>query len=176
MGWSLSYLTPAEPELLGKFFLIIGKSLYLATSFESKCQFVHRVLRLSAHCENTDDINEFITLMQSMKDSMLGQTIKGMEAFPKFITADNISKLERAKDARNYIAHESTEIGVLSSVSAKTIDESLTRLRRELAYLIVGDDLVSRWVFEIEEKQRTSRKMRAAYHQQVFQWVFGSEN
>jgi len=158
MGWTLNYLVPKEPEYLDKFFLVIGKALYIATSFESKCQYVLRIAKLATHYETTGDASATMTLAEAMKDLLLGQTINNMKVL-RYFTANDVAILERAKDARNFIAHESADMGFLSSISTELINEKLSRLRRELEALVAGDNLVSKWIYAIEEKEPAPREI-----------------
>lgn len=174
MGWSLDYLPQKEPELLDKLFLAVGKSLYLASAFEGKCQWVLRIVKLATHFENTNDPSSTMELAKVMKDGLLGATLKGMQVFPDFNVKD-IAVLERAREARNYIAHESTKVGSLSSASRNFIEERLERLREELEVLVVGDNLVSAWLYEINEKEAAPRGIQNNYRNWAFNWVFGHD-
>lgn len=175
MGWSLNYLPPKEPELIDAFFLAVGKALYLSNAFEAKCRFVLRIAKLAHHYEESGDASATISLAQALKDKMLGQTINGLGAFPE-ISSTDITLLEEAKDARNFIAHEGANFGSLSDISAKQVHEQLDRLREEVGKLTTGDNLVSRWVYEIEEKEPAPQEIQNTYAQRVQQWVFGSLN
>lgn len=165
-------MPPREPELLDQFFLSVGKALYLASAFESKCQWVLRIVKMATHFEHTNDASATIELTKAMKDKLLGPTLKELKGFPEFTAAD-VAKLERAKDARNYIAHESTEIGSLSSASEKVLRGRTERLRMELSALASGDNLVSAWVYEISEKEPAPRGIQTEYPEWVSHWVFG---
>jgi hypothetical protein len=173
MGWSLDYLKVKEPELLDEIFLAIGKALYLATAFERKCRWVLCLVKLTEDFDQSGEISAMRALVPAMKDKLLGQTIAGMKKFPDF-SADDVALLERAKDARNFIAHESAEIGSLSGVSAEHIFEQLERLRNEVEALTAGDNLISRWVYEIENRERAPREIQEQYPRWVQQWIFGA--
>ncbi len=175
MGWSLNYLPAKEPELLDEFFLAVGKALYLACAFESKCKWVLRIAKLANHFEETEDASATMSLAKAMKDKLLGPTINEMKDFPSF-DSDDVAMLERAKNARNCIAHEIAEIGSLSSASANHIQKQLARLRSELDVLIAGDNLVSRWVYEIEEKEAAPRAIQSTYPEWVDEWVLGERH
>lgn len=171
MGWSLDYQPPKEQVLLNQLFLAVGKSLYLASEFEDKCQWVLRIVMIQHHYENTRDISSSFELARVLKKKMLGLTILDLNNLTE-ITAKDLATLECGRDARNYIAHESTQVGPLSSTSAKTITEKLTRLRAELEALAAADNLISTWIYEIEEKERAPKGIQGAYPDWVFQWVF----
>lgn len=170
MGWSLGYLRPEEPELLDRFLLAVGKSLYLATAFEEKCKWVLRVAKIATARKEHSDASAAMVLAKAIRDKFLGPTITDMRAF--FQTED-IVVLERAKDARNFIAHESANIGPLHYASAPHIRQRLALLRTELEALAAGDNLVSAWVYEVEEKEPAPRDIRGAYPDWIKNWVFG---
>lgn len=172
MGWSIDYLPIKQPELLEAFFLVVGKALYLANAFEAKCRFVLRVFKLAQLYEESGDASAVMSLAQALKDRMLGQTINGLTNFPD-INSEDIALLEKAKDARNFIAHEGANFGYLSSISAEEVHERVDRLRKEVGELAAGDNIVSRWVYEIEEKERAPLEIQKTYPERVRQWVFG---
>jgi hypothetical protein len=107
------------------------------------------------------------------KDKLLGQTIAVLKNFPP-VSADDVAALEKARDARNFIAHEGAYFGPLHA-KRKSILEHLGKLRGAVAKLAKGDDVVSRWVYEIEEKEVPSRALMSNYVELVDQWVFGEE-
>lgn len=174
MGWSLSYQRPKEPELLDEFFLAVGKALYLANAFESKCRYVLRIAKLVHHFEQTSDASATWELAQALKDKLLGPTVGELKGFPEIKPTD-IELLEKAKDSRNFIAHEGANIGYVHSASAKQIHEQLARLRKEVETLVSGDNVVSRWVYEIEEKEPAPVEIQKVYPKWVEQWVFGGD-
>lgn len=52
MGWSLSSHMPIrDPEVVDAALLAVGKALYLANAFESKCRFVLRIANLTSYIE-----------------------------------------------------------------------------------------------------------------------------
>lgn len=174
MAWALSYQPLKQPELLDEFFLIAGKALYLASGFEAKCRYVLRVINVTEYVKKCGDISDSEALVVVLKGKLLGPTVRDMSRVPDF-DAEDITLLERAKDARNFIAHESTNLGwPLSDVSARHIHENLVRLRREIETLAAGDNFISGWVFGIEQKEPALQEIRQAYPQSVQRWIFGA--
>ncbi|MEW5902734.1 MAG: hypothetical protein AB1722_00130 [Pseudomonadota bacterium] len=171
MPWSLDYQPPKEPALLDQLFLAAGKALYLASSFEAKCQLLLRIMKIVRHYESTGDTSATSKLAKVLKEKMLGPTIMELNTIAT-LTEKDLAIFQRGKDARNYIAHESTQLGPLSSTSAKSIHEKLIRLRVELEALAMADNLISVWLYEIDEKEPAPRGIQSAYHEWVFQWVF----
>lgn len=171
MGWSLSYLEPKELELLNSFFMIIGKALYLVNSFESKCQYILRLAKIAFDFTKADCTLDLVDFIESLQDKILGQTIQELHRFPGIKPAD-IELLKRAKDSRNWIAHEGAEIGGLGYVSAEIIHKKLDLLRRKVQFLIAGDNLVSRWIYEIEENEPAPAHIMANYPKYIERWLF----
>lgn len=174
MGWSLDYKSPQNIELLDQFFLTAGKSLYLASSFESKCQWILFIMKITEHFERKRDTTASMKLAKTLKNKLLGPTLNELKEFPDF-TYDDITKLERAKNARNFIVHESTNIGPLSSTPTVVIREKLNQLRNELNALIPGDNLVSSWIYEITEKEPSPSGIKAEYPTMISEWIFGTD-
>jgi hypothetical protein len=113
MGWSLDYRGVKEPELLDEFLLAVGKALCVASAFERKCQWVLRMVKLTDYLEEGGDTSRAAVnaLLAVTKDKFLGPTVGDMKGLPDF-SADEVALLERAKDARNFIAHDSADIGL----------------------------------------------------------------
>ena len=171
MGWSLGYLPPKEPELLRSFFLVVGKALYLSNAFEAKCKYVLRIAKIVTHYRRTQDVSATDYLLQTLKDNMLKKTITELKGFPEFKTTD-IELLERAKDARNFVAHEGANIGDLSVASAKIILEQVDSLRQHIRVITAGDNVVSRWVYEIDEKEPAPIAIQKEYPDMIDNWLF----
>ncbi len=174
MAWTLSHHPLKEPGLLDEFLLSAGKALCIASAFESKCKYVIRVVQISECYRETSDASAAWDLAQILKDQLLGKTIKKMRNYPT-IDQEDIKTLEAAKDARNYIAHECADLGELSRVSSRLIQERISSLRGHLGALIKGDNLISRWVYEIEEKEPAPQQIQEIYPVWVHHWVFPSD-
>lgn len=157
--------------MLNALFLAAGRALYLASSFEGKCQWVLRIVTIATHYKTTGDSSATAELARALREKMLGPTIRDLKVLSKF-TAGDLEILERARDARNYIAHESAKIGPLSSVRANSISEKLAQLKVQLQSLVAGDNLVSTWIYEISEKEPAPTGIQSAYPSWVLEWVF----
>ena len=94
-------------------------------------------MKITEHFERKRDTTASMKLAKTLKNKLLGPTLNELKEFPDF-TYDDITKLERAKNARNFIVHESTNIGPLSSTPTVVIQEKLNQLRNELNALILG--------------------------------------
>jgi len=82
--------------------------------------------------------------------------------------------LEHAKDARNFIAHESALLAwPISTTRSREIREKINRLRSEVETLAAGDNLVSRWIYEFEEREPAHPILYRDYLRRIEQWIFG---
>jgi hypothetical protein len=169
MCWSLSLAVPEEPELLDLFFTAAGKSLYLANAFESKCSSLLHTMKFVEHYVQTKDAEASLTLIQALSDTMLGASIAGLKNFPH-ISAPDIARLHKGREARNLIAHEGALIGGIS-VAGKHIIKAFGRLRTAVTDLADADNLLSTWLYEIEEKQHAGEMVRN-YPVWVERWIF----
>jgi len=169
MSWSLTLVVPEEPELLDLFFTAVGKSLYLSNGFEYKCSYLLRFIKISEHYFQTNDADATHELAQALDDTMLGKSIAGLKDFPEFSAAD-IALLHRGREARNFIAHEGAALGGIA-VRGKHIIENIMKIRPVVTDLAHADNLVSRWLYEIEEQQQAT-EMVQNYPVWVDRWVF----
>jgi hypothetical protein len=120
MAWTLGYLPPKEPDLLDAFLLSVGKALCHANGFEAKCKHVLGVITLTDAVQAGADFDAASELTRRVHAKLLGETIKLIGNAPDIRPAD-LAVLQAAKDARNYIAHESADLGTLSNASVEAI-------------------------------------------------------
>jgi hypothetical protein len=172
MSWSLNFQAPREPELLDAFLLAMGKALYLACGFEAKCRWVLQISVMAEHLEAGGDWQAAQELGRALEVKRLGGAIKGLGNLPEVLPAD-IALLDRARDARNAIAHAIAELGPVSGISARTLAERTEKLREEVAALVAGDNLVSRWCYEIEAKEHAPKEIQERYPVWVADWLWG---
>lgn len=173
MPWSLGLLPPNEPILLDRYLLALGKSLYLASAFERKCRGMLGLLELRERLRTTEDLDAALELVNALKREMLGSSIGKLRKLLPILEDHIVEILQRAKDARNFIAHESAGEQAIYYASAGDIQSHLEDLRRELAALVAGDSIVSAWLYEVEEKMPAPSTISAAYPRLIEEWVFG---
>ncbi len=174
MGWSLSRFPPKDPAALDAFFLVVGKALYIANEFEWKCKYVLRMLKMANFYVKSGDAFETIDFAANLKDRLLGMTISELKDFPEIRPRD-IEILDKAREARNDIAHDGAIHGQLHNISAAQIHQKVTWLRTKVETLAEGDNVVSRWVYEIGEKVPAPVVIQKDYPKWVVYWVFGPE-
>ena len=173
MGWSLSPNLPArDPEAVDAALMAAGRALYLANGFEMKCRFVLRTANLATYVESHPEATFADALATLARQKCLGPTIAELKPLPG-VEPDEFPLLDKACEARNFIAHEGAAFGYVFSVSAARIGEHLEKLRSAVVNLARGDSLVSRWVYEIEEKEPAPLDVELDYPVVAEAWVFG---
>lgn len=170
MSWFLNYQSKPDSELSKAAFLAAGKALFVAIDFEGTCKHVLRVFEITNYLQEKTgasilDLEAFTAVI---KERFLHGTIKELG---KDITEEHIAILERAKDARNFIAHEGA--AYFDSTNQWLIIARLKTLREEVKHLTQGANLVSLWSYEIENKEPGPRRFFKEYPKTVDQWVFG---
>lgn len=172
MSWAVTPFAVKEPQLVESLMLAFGKSLYLACEFERKCQYVLRILNLAEMAKVTDDASTILAAAAAAKDCLLHQTINGIRKI-NAVTREEIDDLCKARLARNYIAHESGKIGSFHNLKDRHIAEVFSTLRLAVIDLAKGDNVISIWDFEIQEKLAAPEWMIEAYEERVLNWIFG---
>ncbi len=151
-----------------------GRALHLANSFEAKCKYVLRI----GNMVKTYEADPVATLQDAIAalpaDKMLGETLRDLGRHLAHARSWDVNVLDKARKARNFIAHEGADIGHMNSASARRILDRVSLLRTAVTDLTLGDNVVSQWVFGIEEPRAPLPVyLIEAYPQMVDDWVFG---
>ncbi|MFE4832194.1 hypothetical protein [Streptomyces sp. NPDC056672] len=173
MSWSLTLLKPREPELLDALFLSVGRALHLANTYEDKCQYVLRIGNLiTAH--QGDAAMTFEEAVASVPaDKLLGGTLHGLASHAMGRTMD-MDTLHKARQARNWIAHEGASIGDIWSVDRDRILQQAVELRTAVTDLTLGDNIISQWCHSLAEPHDPPpTDWINGYPDAVDTWVFG---
>ncbi|MFD3553864.1 hypothetical protein ACFWWA_17420 [Streptomyces goshikiensis] len=172
MGWSLSLFAPPHQELLDALFLTVGRALHLANAYEYKCQYVLRVGNMVSASEADPILTLDELIAATPADKMLGGTLHSLANHPMGVTMD-MDTLHKAREARNFIAHEGASIGYIWSARLETILQHAVKLRAAVADLAAGDNLISQWVHGLEEPHASlPADWIALYPDLVDRWVF----
>lgn len=168
------YRPPPESDLIDEILLAAGKALYLANKFEEKCKIVLKV----AYAEEALKADPVILLEElSAKippDKMLGKTLKGLATVPPGMRDHESDALEKARAARNDIAHEGAgAIGELWSYGGIHMLAALRKLHAQVMDLANGDYVVSAWVRQIEDRREARFSSKEKHLEWVEYWVFG---
>lgn len=172
--WTLGYQRVRESALVDDVLLAAGRALHLANAFEVKCSHVLRMANMAAVSE--DDpvaaLEEVISRVPA--DKMLAGTLHDLARhFTNPNTAD-IDALNKARLARNFIAHEGAGFGYISSIGRRELLKHAVRLRDAVADLARGDNVISLWCFHINEpREPAPTELFASYPEMVDHWVFG---
>lgn len=175
MGWSIGVGGAPQEKELDVFFKTVGKALWFAQEYEHKCLYVAQIAKLENKIKNNPSITDFISLLENtQEEKRLHQAIV---LLGKEISEDEISLLLKAKDARNFIAHEVAQIGRLYGIRKGNLRQILTEktdaLRAHLKVLVAGDNLVSSWVYFLEEsKAGYVPEIAKSYERQITNWIF----
>lgn len=171
MAWSLSPVFPGTPAYVEQALSVAGRALYLANAYESKCRFVLQIAELDAYVERVPNASFAEALAAASGQKLLGPIIARLSAVAG-LDSDVTRILDEAKSARNFIAHEGAAFGYVHGTRPAAVQSHLERLRHQLRRLVPGDDLVSRWVYQIEEKEPPPTSPSHAYPALVETWVF----
>jgi hypothetical protein len=180
VGWLLGYKPPLDAKLLDAAMLALGRALYLCSTFEDKCRFILQVMQaeeLIQERTTSDDpvgsLEELFSHLPRLK--MLGGTIADIIARAELLRMSEEEQvaLTRAKNARNFIAHDAKDIGALDSVRREHVAEFISKLRAAVADVAAGDNFVSKIVFRIEERWEPIPHVAVNYVDLIDLWVFG---
>lgn len=160
-------LSPAEDALLSS----VGRAVALAQNFEANCRFVVMTVDLAKAFQvrtvtSFDDAEPFVERLLSR---MLGCNVKRFGQLGA-VSPDQLSTLDAARQARNYIAHEAVGPVTVGS-RADGLARRTERLRREVEALAEGDALVSQWCYVIQEKEPAPIAWAGEYAAAIAGWV-----
>jgi hypothetical protein len=172
------YRPPPESDLIDEILLAAGKALYLANQFEVKCKFVLTVAYAEEALKNPDSV---LALQEELmrgylatklsqrnnKPKQLGRILQDPGTVPPGTSEGESEALEKAREARNHIAHETA--GAIGDLEGRSVEHMLTALRRlhaEVIDLAKGDYVVSAWAHQI-----TDRKARLWSSVENLEWV-----
>lgn len=174
MSWSLSLLAPREPELLDALFLSAGRALHLANAYEDKCQYVLRIGNLITTHQAAPNLTLEEALAAVPVDKLLGGTLHSLAAHAMGQTMD-MDTLHRAREARNFIAHEGAAVGDIWHANSDRILLHAVKLRAAVKDLARGDNLISQWCHGLDEpNELPPANWINRYPETVDTWVFGS--
>jgi hypothetical protein len=146
-------------------FLVVGRAVHLAAEFEHKCRCVLSILRAVDRMTETDDLDATLEFARAVEKQLLHPMLQEVGTHG-LGDAEDAVLLDRARRARNFIAHESAKLSVHSP------RELVGRLREEVRALAAGDNVASRWLYEISEKRLAPQEIQRTYIDRVEAWVF----
>jgi hypothetical protein len=127
-----------------------GRALFAAQEFENRCRVLLRFLNLVEIYESATDDPLDSLIARVPKDKLLGKTIDDLKRHQVFNDEDTAEILKVAKDARNFIAHESAHFNPVGR-RRDVVERIEGELRPKLRDLAVGDHVVSELLLVIED-------------------------
>jgi hypothetical protein len=152
----------------------VGRALHLANAYEDKCQYLLRVGNLiTAHqADPALTLEEVFAAVPA--DKLLAGTLHNLAAHAMGQTMD-MGTLHKAREARNFIAHEGASIGYIWSANSDRILGHAVKLRAAEKDLAHGDNIISQWCHGLEEPHELPpTDWIKCYPETVDAWVFGS--
>lgn len=174
MGWTVGFADSPTRSGLDRYLLSLGKALYIASEFEGKCHFVLRVGRLAEYVSGheTIDLDSFWEFAGNQKDPPLGRAIDSIEMLAK-VKPTRAHLLNKGRKARNHIAHQAGRLGRLNARDEHFLGSRTLELQEHVACLLAADNVVSQWVYGIEEKHEPlPQVLVASYEERMLAWVF----
>ncbi len=149
----------------------VARALTIAQHFERACRYVLSVSEVDLlEGDKLGDSDVVRDLFTSMCRHHLGKMVWRMKHPALGFREEELEILEKGREARNYIAHESaSDIEVYVETDAELL-ERLNVYSNHVRLLIAADNEVSAWEYEICERQS-----RPGYYERypkiAFDWV-----
>lgn len=128
--------------------------MFAAQEFEDGCRALLRFLNLVEIYESATDDSLDSLIARVPKDKLLGGTIDDLKRHQVFDDEDTAEILKAAKDARNFIAHESARFNPAGRHRG-VVERIEHELRPKLRDLAIGDHIVSEVLLAIEDREST---------------------
>lgn len=149
----------------------VGRGLLLAQNFEENCKYVLLIWDLgdafkSGVISNAGELPAYSNLLLKR---FLGPVVKRFGS--KYgIKPEQYKVLEKARNARNYLAHEGAT-PCLYYRHPEAITEALPLFKRSIGELAEGDNLVSGWSYMIQEKELPPYRIKQQYCDQITAYI-----
>ena len=160
-------------ELEEQYLIAIGKAIAIAQHFEDTCKNVLMLFDCGKALKDNEDIDLDYIFKHSEEytEKILGLAIKKFSEIHN-IESQKVDLLKKAKDARNYIVHESAVIPFgYPSANSQIVIKSV-ELKEKVFDLAQGYNIISMWAYSIEEKSPPPFTISSTYPDQVLDWVF----
>ena len=151
---------------------IIGRSLILATRFDSKCLELRRAMHIeeAIHSFGTPDVEALSKLVSKLysNDMTLFNTIKSFG-----FSGDFKEVLHKARLARNDITHNLCQdlTGCIETKKFPSADDIVDKISRLSKEVIEGDALVSMIISIVLKEPLPRYEYLESYKRRLLQWV-----
>lgn len=146
--------------------------MLLCQGFEDTCKRTLRWWSVAKRLSDGDriDLESAAKDSERLMESFLGIALRKIVGEYK-INDEDARTLTAAKDARNYIAHESANSCSQSNFEIVFGHDEWTVLREHVLALANGHNLLCCWAYEFEERQPRPLTLSQAYPQQITDWI-----
>jgi hypothetical protein len=168
MWIDLEALTDAEERHVSA----VGRALMVAQHFEANCRdFAKWWVASGALEEGTaKSLSDVHSILEKLTGLMLDGLIKRL-GNDREITSAEIAVLIRAKDARNYIAHEAVATLAFTSRFSRRRPDELPRFNDAVRALVEGDNMISSWSYMFHEKEPSPVQHVSEYPNRLAKWI-----
>lgn len=154
------------------YFVAIGRALHVAQHFEKECRAVADLLDIKRAVysgEVSSREPELPDFVERLRKRMLGGAIKHLANLPGF--PDDVNGLlERAKDARNHVAHDCTLSPFHPLAEEEELWVSLESLLSDIRVIAEAGALVEGMLYMMNEHEPLM--IPRDYVDTIVQWVF----
>jgi hypothetical protein len=144
----------------------------LGQHIEFSCKRILSVFDLgkSIRDGNAVDMDNWAKHMDDFVEKRLASAIRKFGMIHN-ISAEKVSLLDKAREARNYIAHEGALLwfGVRSEELEMPV--RISKLRQLAGDLAAAHNLVSGWGYSIEEKESPPFTISTTYESSAVEWI-----
>lgn len=154
------------------YFITVGRALSVAQHFENICRAVadFRDIKKAIFTEEASpEDTEFPDFVERLRRRMLGGAVKVLGGIPEFPT-DFATQLNKAKDARNRIAHDSTLSMFHPLADEDALWSSLESLLTDIRVIGEADAMVCAMLYYMNEHERLF--VPRDYVSTIVRWVF----
>ncbi|OED66734.1 hypothetical protein A165_05945 [Vibrio tasmaniensis ZS-17] len=156
------FLTDFEiTETTDCFHAILGRSLIVATRFDSLCHHACVLIRFKSRDLPLSELEVF-------KFRALARNIQ--KIVPKGTLPELFNIFDKAKDARNSIAHELCK-GMTGCIDTKVTDLEFCQMVRDVIEPIAIADYWISYYLSIANEEPLLQTTSAAYSQRIVNWV-----
>lgn len=173
MPWTISRFEPDNADYIDAYLATVGRALCIATHFEDRIHEVLRVIRITDAARDGKDHNEIREIALGYRKKLLAATIHEVGNAEE-IHAKDVEILTSARESRNYIAHKAASLGPFEYVKEADIAERFALLVPHIRNVAAGENLVSRWSYEICEREPAPAEFCISYPERVLKWVLGN--
>ena len=150
----------------------VGRALSLAQNFEFVCKRVLSVFDVVKSIEGGDtvDLDYWAKHLDEYVEDRLADAVRKYGK-AHGISADEVSVLDIARRARNYIAHEGALLWFGVPSESANMQSRIYKLRDIASDLAAAHNLVCGWAYSIEEKEPPPFTVTTRHEPMAIEWI-----